>query len=110
MILGATYMLWMYQKVMFGPVTSEANQKMADLNAREIMTMIPIMILIFVMGIFPNLFLRKMDASVNYFIEQYHYKLEQSIAENSKPPVAAIAQKTGFATHNESKTVRQGNL
>ncbi len=110
MILGATYMLWMYQKVMFGPVTSEANQKMADLNAREIMTMIPITILVFVMGIFPNLFLRKMDASVNYFIEQYNYKLEQSIAEKNKPPVAAIVQKNGFATNKKNATVRHGNL
>lgn len=85
MILGATYMLWMYQRVMFGPVTVEANKTLKDLNTREIVTLLPIAILIFVMGIFPNLFLRQMDASVTNFITQYHHKLELYVAEASAP-------------------------
>ena len=76
MVFGVVYMLWMYQRVMFGPVTEEANRKLTDLNTREIVTMVPIAVLVFVMGIFPGLFLRKMDASVKNFIKQYQYKYE----------------------------------
>jgi NADH-quinone oxidoreductase subunit M len=99
MILGATYMLWMYQRVMFGPVTSEANQKMADLNAREIITMIPIAILVFVMGIFPGLFLRKMDASVNHFIALYTAKLEDSVHEKNHPEKIAALEDRGIVLY-----------
>ncbi len=91
MILGATYMLWMYQRVMFGPVTIEANKKLPDLNAREIVTLLPIAVLVFVMGVFPGLFLRKMDASVEHFIAQYNHKYELSVKEVNGEPLARFA-------------------
>lgn len=69
-IFGAVYMLWMFQRVMFGPVTHEENKDLKDLSLREIVVMAPIVIAIFVMGIFPNLFLSKMDASIKAFLEQ----------------------------------------
>ncbi len=94
MILGATYMLWMYQKVMFGPVTHEANENLRDLNTREIVAMIPIAVLVFVMGIFPGLFLRKMDASVENFIKHYKIKYEMYAAENNGNPVVAAVEKS----------------
>jgi len=85
MILGATYMLWMYQRVMFGPVTVEANKTLPDLNFREIVTLLPLALLVFVMGIFPGLFMRNMDKSVNHFITQYQHRLELYMAEASRP-------------------------
>lgn len=100
MVLGATYMLWMYQKVMFGPVTVEANEKMTDLNFREIATMIPIAVLVFVMGIFPGLFLRKMDASVNYFIVQYTQRYEMYVAEKNGGPVTMRLQQNEIAVNS----------
>ncbi|MDA8308861.1 MAG: NADH-quinone oxidoreductase subunit M [Deltaproteobacteria bacterium] len=106
MVLGAVYMLWMYQKVMFGPVTSEVNRKLPDLNKREIATMLPIAVLVFVMGIFPGMFLHKMDSSVKYFINQYQQKYEMYEAEKSGNPVAThlkgfkIAVDSDAAFHN----------
>ncbi len=97
MVFGVVYMLWMYQRVMFGPVSEEANRKMSDLNGREIATMVPIAVLVFVMGIFPGLFLRKMDASVEQFIKQYQYKYETYAAEKNSNPVAAALQKDNVA-------------
>ena len=44
-ILGAAYLLWLYQRVMFGPVTNPANEHLPDLNAREYATLIPLVIL-----------------------------------------------------------------
>ena len=69
-ILGAVYMLWMYQRVMYGDVTHEVNRQLSDMNGREIALMIPIVVLMFWIGIYPNTFLRKMDQSSAYLIEQ----------------------------------------
>jgi NADH-quinone oxidoreductase subunit M len=52
-ILGAAYMLWLYQRMMFGPNHNEANHSLQDLNLREILILIPIAILCFVIGIYP---------------------------------------------------------
>lgn len=64
MILSAVYMLWMYQRVVFGEVTNPENKKLKDLNFRERLALAPIVALIFVMGIYPSLFLSRTEASV----------------------------------------------
>jgi NADH-quinone oxidoreductase subunit M len=53
-ILGAAYMLWLYQRVFFGQVTNPANQKLPDLNAREAWQFAPLIFLIFWIGIYPK--------------------------------------------------------
>ena len=53
-ILGALYMLWTYERVMFGPITKAVNETIADLSSREIATMIPLMALMIVMGLYPT--------------------------------------------------------
>jgi NADH-quinone oxidoreductase subunit M len=68
-VLGAAYMLWMFQRVMFGKVTKPENEKLKDLNAREVITLIPMVILIFLMGIYPKLFFSKMDVTVEKFLQ-----------------------------------------
>ncbi|MEW6056567.1 MAG: NADH-quinone oxidoreductase subunit M [Bdellovibrionota bacterium] len=69
-IFGAVYMLWMFQRVMFGPVKNNENKHLKDLSLREICVMAPIIAAIFIMGIFPNIFLSKMDASIKAFLSQ----------------------------------------
>ena len=49
----------MFQRVMFGKITHPENEKLKDLNAREITIMVPMVILIFLMGIYPKLFLAR---------------------------------------------------
>jgi NADH-quinone oxidoreductase subunit M len=63
-VLGAWYMLTMFRRVMHGPLDKPANRELKDLSAREIAVLVPIVILIFLIGIFPNLFFDKMGASV----------------------------------------------
>ncbi len=68
-IIGAGYMLWLYQRVFF----MEVNPKVAGLNdidAREIITLLPMVLLIFWIGIYPNAFLGFMHESVKHLLER----------------------------------------
>ncbi len=67
-IFGAVYMLWMFQRVMFGPLKNPENQKLKDLNLREMLVMAPLVFAVFAMGIFPNFFFEKMEPSINRFL------------------------------------------
>lgn len=73
-ILSAVYLLWMFQRVMQGPITNEKINSFKDLNKREICYFVPIIILVFWMGIYPGPFLRKMDVSVNHLLKQIQRK------------------------------------
>jgi len=56
-ILSAVYMLWMFQRVMFGPVTHPENEKLQDLSLRERLVFAPLLVLIFWIGVMPQPFL-----------------------------------------------------
>jgi NADH-quinone oxidoreductase subunit M len=88
-ILGAAYMLWMFQRVMFGKITKPENEKLKDLNAREIAILVPMVIMIFLMGIYPKLFFSKMDASVEKFIKDFKGRVEMK-ADLPSPKVAEV--------------------
>jgi NADH-quinone oxidoreductase subunit M len=64
MILGAVYMLWMYQRVFLGKVTVPENSRMGDINLREVAVLLPIVALMLWMGVYSGPFLRRMDASL----------------------------------------------
>jgi NADH-quinone oxidoreductase subunit M len=64
-ILSACYMLWMFQRVMFGPVTHEANAKLPDLSLRERLMFAPLLVLIVWMGVAPQPFLDRMQPSLD---------------------------------------------
>ncbi len=67
-IFGAVYMLWMFQRVMLGGVTRGENRGLRDLSFREVAVMIPMIAAIFIMGWFPNLFLSRMQPSIDRLI------------------------------------------
>jgi NADH-quinone oxidoreductase subunit M len=64
MILSAVYMLWMYQRVIFGEIRNPENSKLVDLNGREKLVLAPVIVLIFLMGIYPALFLSRSEAAL----------------------------------------------
>ena len=70
MVLSAVYMLWMFQRVNYGPITNEKNASLKDLSPREWATILPIVALALLMGILPNLFLRPMAPSVERLLNQ----------------------------------------
>ncbi len=63
-ILSATYMLWMFQRVNYGEVTNEKNAVLPDLKPRERLVIVPILAMTVLMGVLPNLFLRPMEPSI----------------------------------------------
>jgi len=63
-ILSATYMLWMFQRVNYGTVTNPQNARLPDLQRREWATIAPVIAIAVLMGVFPNLFLRPIEPSV----------------------------------------------
>ena len=69
-ILAACYMLWMYQRVFYGELTNPANKKLVDLNFREKVVLVPLVIMIFWIGIYPKPFFRILEPSARAIIEQ----------------------------------------
>jgi len=64
-ILSAVYMLWMFQRVVFGPVTHAENEKLADLSFRERLVFAPLILLIFAIGFFPQPFIDRMQPALD---------------------------------------------
>ncbi|NOY24854.1 MAG: NADH-quinone oxidoreductase subunit M [Oligoflexia bacterium] len=75
-IFGAVYMLWMVQRVVFGPLTIEANKTMPDLTGREIAYLAPILVLIVVMGVAPGPILAKLEPSVDRLLVQVNSQVD----------------------------------
>ncbi|MBS1963327.1 MAG: NADH-quinone oxidoreductase subunit M [Bdellovibrionales bacterium] len=69
-IFGAVYMLWMFQRVMFGPLTNPENKKLKDLSLREACVLTPLLVAMIVMGVVPNFFFEKMETSVAKLLER----------------------------------------
>jgi NADH-quinone oxidoreductase subunit M len=85
-VLGAAYLLWLYQRVMFGPVTQFANEDLPDLNLREYATLLPLVILAFWIGIYPKPFFALIEKPVQRIVEQVNPNFYQ--AERAKLPPA----------------------
>jgi NADH-quinone oxidoreductase subunit M len=75
-ILSAVYMLWMFQRVMFGEVSKEENKKLKDLTRREIIVLIPIILFIIQIGVYPKPFLSRMEPTVKNLITHVYNKAD----------------------------------
>jgi NADH-quinone oxidoreductase subunit M len=69
-VLGAAYMLWLYQRTMFGKIENPENLKLKDLNFREVMTLVPLTVVAFWIGLYPAPFFRILDEPVNRVVQQ----------------------------------------
>ncbi len=67
-IFAACYILWMFQRVMFQELKNPKNMNLPDMNLREMITMVPLIILIFWIGLYPKPFMKTFDASVSHLI------------------------------------------
>jgi len=82
-VLGAVYMLWLYQRVFYGKF-NPANAGLTDMNARELAYMVPLVILIFVMGVFPGIIFQKMEPSVKSVVARIHMGIHTNIIRQAK--------------------------
>ena len=80
-ILAAVYMLWMFQRVMFGAVTHEENRRLLDLSPRELATLVPVIVFIVWIGIYPKPFLQPTEASLKQLLAQVHVRYRTAEAE-----------------------------
>lgn len=85
-VLGAVYLLHLFQKLMFGPLSHHKNWNLPDLTTREIWTFVPLLVFIFVMGIYPKPFLKRMEPAVQLMLKEYKTKFEKSL-QHTGPPV-----------------------
>ncbi len=85
-VLGAVYMLWMYKRVFFGAkgeLVKDEHHPLHDLNWREITVMMPLVVMIFWMGLFPNHFLDYSKASIDYLIKNKDNYTLMTVGQNA---------------------------
>lgn len=93
-VLGAVYMLNMYRKVMFGPIVHEENRDLKDVSLREFVVLGVLIVMIFWIGIFPNTFLSKSEASVKHLIDNYKAQVvQQRVKSASSNDLQAVLDK-----------------
>ncbi len=74
-VLSACYSLWLYRRVVFGEVTNDNVRSLKDINKFEVMTLLPLLILTIVLGIFPNIILDTISTSVENVVTIYNSKI-----------------------------------
>ncbi|OGL52530.1 MAG: NADH-quinone oxidoreductase subunit M [Candidatus Schekmanbacteria bacterium RIFCSPHIGHO2_02_FULL_38_11] len=102
-IFTAVYMLWMFQRVMFGEIKNPENKNLKDLSLREIIVLVPIVILIIVIGVYPAPFLNKTEVTIKDLISRI--KGQYQVVEKKNMPVELdnrvgknLFDKRGFLT------------
>ncbi len=73
-ILAAVYLLWMLGRMFFGPLVTEPNRKMADLNVRELVILVPMALLMILLGLMPQPFLKVSEPAAARLIEVIEQK------------------------------------
>jgi NADH-quinone oxidoreductase subunit M len=80
-ILGALYMLSVVQRMFFGPITKPENRKLHDLNSRELLSLAPLVAMVFVLGWFPNIFLSQIHDAAG----RMENDLEERVSDHPSP-------------------------
>jgi NADH-quinone oxidoreductase subunit M len=108
-VLAAVYLLWMYQRVFYGEITNEKNRTLPDCDFREKLILTVIVIVIIVMGVYPQPFLRRMDRGVDSLM----MRLESHsvmLVDRADPPALAGAgvknERWGIGNRESGTTVR----
>jgi NADH-quinone oxidoreductase subunit M len=83
-IFAAVYMLWMYQRVIFGEITHEENRRLVDLSVREWVVLVPVLLVIVWIGVHPGTFTGLTESSVQALINQVQAKAAATAALASR--------------------------
>jgi NADH-quinone oxidoreductase subunit M len=71
-VLGTSYMVWLYYRVALNEINENTKPKLFDLDLREIATLMPLVFLVFLIGFQPEILLSYMHVSVEHLLEQVH--------------------------------------
>ncbi len=93
-IIGAIYMLAVYKKTFFGPITNEANKTLKDLNAKETWSLVPLVLIVIWLGIYPKPVLEPIDNSVKAMLV---FMDEKAITKEAKDMIKVAKSSQGGA-------------
>jgi len=86
-ILGAVYMLVLYKKTFFGPITNPINEKLQDVKGREIVALVPLVMLVVYLGVYPKPILEPVDKSVKQLVQVMYLK---AVNPETKAKIASV--------------------
>ena len=84
-VLGAVYMLWLYQRVALGPITNPENEKLSDASPRELLYLLPALIAILFIGVYPKPLLDRIEPSVEATIQRIQSGVQHPVTLNEVP-------------------------
>src|SRR5437867_3032299 len=93
-VLGAAYMLWLYQRTMFGPCDNPKNQALKDLSFREVMTLVPLIAWAFWIGLYPKPFFDVLERPVTNIVERVNpgfFSAPVATGPAAKTPASRVA-------------------
>jgi NADH-quinone oxidoreductase subunit M len=96
-VLAAAYLLWLYQRVFFGPVTNPKNEKLHDLTPREMLTFAPLLIMAFWIGLYPKPFFQILEQPVNQIVQNVRTPRANDAVNAAAQPVAVATPVTTTA-------------
>jgi len=91
-ILSAVYMLYLFQKMMFGPLSNPRNRSLKDLTVRECAYFAPMIVAALWLGIYPNTFLSDIDPAVSQTVSALAVKRQIFVGEGEMPKVVGAAE------------------
>jgi NADH-quinone oxidoreductase subunit M len=107
-VLGAAYLLWLYQRTMFGPCDNPKNQVLKDLNWREIMTLVPLVVWAFWIGLYPKPFFNVLEKPVAAIVERVNPSFFSAPTRaNTAVPPPPNAPKPGVAAESSVRSTAQ---
>lgn len=81
LVLGATYMLWLYRQVIFGPVVNKDAATMKDITIAEYVALVPLALMVILLGVQPNFVLDRIGPSVQNLVVGYYEAISQPTNE-----------------------------
>jgi NADH-quinone oxidoreductase subunit M len=108
LILGALYMMWAYERVMWGPLTKAVNMTIADLSGREIAVMVPLLALMFFMGLYPRPLLNRLQPSIDALLARVHgaqaqVQRQRTVTASNFGIRTSVASSLPLASNDRSK-------
>jgi len=95
-VLGAAYLLWLYQRVFWGPLDNPANRNLMDVNRRELLTLLPLVALMVWIGIAPAIFFDTIEKPVDNILSKvdptYYDKKAMTYSATPKPKHGEVAE------------------
>jgi NADH-quinone oxidoreductase subunit M len=86
-VLGAVYMLSIYKRTFFGPITHESNKSLPDLNKREVTALVPLVMLVVYLGVYPKPILEPVNSSVSQLVQGMYNK---AVTQEAKETIAKV--------------------